>query len=230
MTIKRIIIALYIIMLVLCGMFVHKYGLGSQDYKPMIVTSNSMEPTIMTGAIILVERCDYEDIEVMDIITFWSPDLGSFNTHRVVIVGEDYLVTEGDNALGYDYLPVISSNFYGRVSRIWNGASSFTSMVLNMDGTYNRLAAYVLVLMLGAVALLVCTLFAWFLVYLSAIVICLLGIVDKLHIPDIPGDYDVSALKGARHLFKKASVLLAISSISKDLSKLDKDYAKIKEG
>lgn len=230
MTIKRIIIALYVIMLVLCGVFVRKYGLGSQDYKPMIVTSNSMEPTIMTGAIILVERCDYDDIEVMDIITFWSPDLGSFNTHRVVMVGEDYLVTEGDNALGYDYLPVISSNFYGRVSKIWNGASSFTGMVLNMDGTYNRLAACVLVLMLGAVALLVCTLFAWFLVYLFALIVCLFGIADKLYSSNLPGDYDVSALNGARHLFRKASALLAISSISKDLSKLDKDYAKIKEG
>lgn len=230
MTIKRIIIVLYAILLVLCVVFVRRYGLGSQDYKPMIVTSNSMEPTIMTGAIILVERCDYEDVKVRDIITFWSPDLGSFNTHRVVQVGEDYLITEGDNALGYDYLPVISSNFYGRVSHIWNGAASFTSMVLNMDGTYNRLAACVLVLMLGAVALLVCTLFAWFLMYMFALVICLFGLTDKLHFPSLPGDYDISVLRGHRHLFRKASVLLAISSIHRDLSKLDKDYEKIKEG
>ena len=51
-------------------------------YKFMIVISGSMEPTLPTGSLIIVTPCDYEDLELNDIVTMQGS--GIYFTHRVV--------------------------------------------------------------------------------------------------------------------------------------------------
>ena len=41
--------------------------------KPAVIVSGSMEPTIQTGAFILVHFSDFEDCEVGDVITYYHP-------------------------------------------------------------------------------------------------------------------------------------------------------------
>ena len=51
-------------------------------YKFMIVSSGSMEPVLPVGSLVIVTPCDYEDLELGDIVTM---DAGGINlTHRVV--------------------------------------------------------------------------------------------------------------------------------------------------
>lgn len=51
-------------------------------YKFMIVISGSMEPTLPTGSLIIVTPCEYEDLQLNDIVTMQGS--GIYFTHRVV--------------------------------------------------------------------------------------------------------------------------------------------------
>ncbi len=69
--VKSLLLSLLIsiALLVVCG------------YKFMIVSSGSMEPTLPVGSLIVIAPCDYEDLELGDIVTM---DTGvTYLTHRV---------------------------------------------------------------------------------------------------------------------------------------------------
>ncbi len=89
-------------------------------YTPVNIVSDSMEPTIKTGSLVLIkEVVDYSTLQVDDIVTFRfiNPDdssLWSLNTHRIIEVitrpdGSYSFVTQGDKPgapvddLIYDY-------------------------------------------------------------------------------------------------------------------------------
>ncbi len=88
--------------------------------RPVLIVSGSMEPTITTGALTLVHFCTVSECEEGDIITYFSPDFNEYVTHRVVSVGDDYLVTRGDANKVDDPTPVIDGMMYGKVVAIWN--------------------------------------------------------------------------------------------------------------
>jgi len=89
-------------------------------YTPVNIVSDSMEPTIKTGSLVLIkEVVDYSTLQVDDIVTFRfiNPDdssLWSLNTHRIIEVitrpdGSYSFVSQGDKPgapvddLIYDY-------------------------------------------------------------------------------------------------------------------------------
>ncbi|MDQ4096690.1 MAG: signal peptidase I [Actinomycetota bacterium] len=51
--------------------------------EPLVVRSGSMEPTILTGSMVLTKRVEAEDIRLGDIVTVKRPD-GTRATHRVI--------------------------------------------------------------------------------------------------------------------------------------------------
>lgn len=71
-------------------------------HKLVYIESGSMEPAIKTGAVIIIRKAKFEDVENGDIITFETPE--GYVTHR--LVGEDaearkngaeaFLITKGD--------------------------------------------------------------------------------------------------------------------------------------
>ena len=82
--------------------------------RPLTVMSGSMEPSIKTGSVALIETnlTDFKDIEKGDIITF---DIGSsFVTHRAVDVAEGGIVTKGDANNARDPWIVTDDNYYGK--------------------------------------------------------------------------------------------------------------------
>ncbi|MDB7911454.1 signal peptidase I [Flavonifractor plautii] len=83
--------------------------------KPAVIVSGSMEPTIQTGAFILVHFSDFEDCEVGDVITYYHPGFDELVTHRIVEKGKDYYWTKGDANSARDDISVIEDNFYGKV-------------------------------------------------------------------------------------------------------------------
>ena len=77
------------------------------SYTPMIVLSESMEPTIMGGDLIISHNAQPEEIVVGDVISFFDPasSTSAIVTHRVndIIHNDDGTVsfeTLGDNNLG----------------------------------------------------------------------------------------------------------------------------------
>lgn len=85
--------------------------LGIHSY---IVRSGSMEPTIATGSLVLVnEKIDYAQLETGDIIVFDSE--GTKVTHRVLAIHEDGIETKGDNNNDTDGITTTRANFTGKV-------------------------------------------------------------------------------------------------------------------
>ena len=66
----------------------------------MFVMTDSMSPTIEARTYILVKKATADDVEVGDVIVFYSTDpsiYGQLNTHRVIEKDGDKIVTKGDH-------------------------------------------------------------------------------------------------------------------------------------
>ena len=97
-------------------------------YKPFIVLSGSMEPTIMTGDIAIIKSCEIDELKVGDIVAFKSGT--SVITHRIVEIkekdGQKEFITKGDNNNTEDRYPVEASKIEGiyinRIAKLGNVA------------------------------------------------------------------------------------------------------------
>lgn len=86
--------------------------------KPVYVATDSMEPTMMEGALCLVKKADYEDIEVDDIIMSKIDD--KIISHRVVSITPEGIRTKGDNSELEDAYLLQEENVKGKVVFTWN--------------------------------------------------------------------------------------------------------------
>lgn len=72
-------------------------------YSTFSIQTSSMEPTISVGDYIFVEECDADNMQVGDIISFFTLIEGQreVNTHRIISIVEEngfkYYETQGDN-------------------------------------------------------------------------------------------------------------------------------------
>lgn len=69
-------------------------------YQAYIITTNSMEPNIREGDVIIIKQCDEQTLKEGDIITFRNSK-NEFVTHRIISIEEEQneklYVTKGDN-------------------------------------------------------------------------------------------------------------------------------------
>lgn len=82
--------------------------------RPLTVMSGSMEPSIKTGSVAIIETnlTEFKDIKKGDIITF---DIGgSLVTHRAVDITKDGVYTKGDANNAKDPWIVTSDMYYGK--------------------------------------------------------------------------------------------------------------------
>ncbi len=95
-------------------------------YSFFRVTTGSMEPELPIGTIIITHKEDIADVELDDIVSFYSKEphmKGSIITHRVVIRevtanGSVLLTTRGDANSAADTYFVDQENFIGKL--VWN--------------------------------------------------------------------------------------------------------------
>lgn len=78
-------------------------------YRPLVVLSGSMEPTIPTGSMVLVQRVPASELEVGDVVAVARPDRSRV-THRIVVLERRHdgatLVLKGDANEDADAAPV----------------------------------------------------------------------------------------------------------------------------
>ncbi|MCL2195092.1 MAG: hypothetical protein FWB76_03985 [Oscillospiraceae bacterium] len=90
-------------------------------FRPYIVVSDSMYPTIEVGALVIGRVTPFADLEYRDIITFNISGNGDpiLNTHRIVQRETYQVITQGDNPsiTMPDAAPVTQYNFRYRV--VW---------------------------------------------------------------------------------------------------------------
>ena len=93
-------------------------------YKPFIVLSGSMEPTIMIGDIAIIKEIKADKLNVGDIIAFRSGN--SVITHRIIEKDGEEFITKGDNNNTEDRYPVKSESIEGiyvrRIAQLGNFA------------------------------------------------------------------------------------------------------------
>lgn len=66
-------------------------------WQPIVITQNSMQPTVSPGDVLLIEKVDGAQLGQRAVVTFEQPvDSGEFVTHRIVSVEADGLRTKGD--------------------------------------------------------------------------------------------------------------------------------------
>ncbi len=89
-------------------------------YSIAYVPTDSMEPTIDAGSMIIFEDYDYSDVEVGDIIVYYNSELSKYIIHRVYSQTDDGFIMLGDNNDGVvdtyndgDIFYVTSENFVG---------------------------------------------------------------------------------------------------------------------
>lgn len=116
-------------------------------YSMLRVLTGSMEPAIGTDAIIIVRKTAADQVQVGDVITFYSSDPalgGAVNTHRVTEISRENGVltyaTKGDANLIEDKYPpneydligvvVFSSALIGRFIRLISNPLIFIPLVL----------------------------------------------------------------------------------------------------
>lgn len=102
-----------IITIVLLVFIVAFIGLSVVGIKPYVVLSGSMEPTIHTGSVCLInQKTEYEDIMTNDVIAFKSAS-NQLVTHRVIQITDEGFETKGDNNDVSDGISTTKENFVG---------------------------------------------------------------------------------------------------------------------
>lgn len=91
-------------------------------YSLFRVMTGSMEPAIPTNAVIVTHAVDPDEIEVGDVISYFSKDPalnGAVNTHRVVAIYEEagtiFYQTRGDANNADDLYPPTANDIIGEV-------------------------------------------------------------------------------------------------------------------
>lgn len=130
--ISILVTCLLVISTTLCAVVAIKTATGHEPtilgHRCFYLVSGSMEPTIPTGAAVIVRENPAGTYEVGDVITFRSAEsaiYGKPNTHRIVQViaegGEYCYITKGDANNTVDSATVRQQQIYGKV--IWNTGS-----------------------------------------------------------------------------------------------------------
>lgn len=85
-------------------------------FRPVVVLSGSMEPTFPVGSIVYYHKCDFEELQVGDAVTFKAED--TLVTHRITTVNgiSRTVVTKGDNNSTEDPVPVEENEIVGKAT------------------------------------------------------------------------------------------------------------------
>ena len=110
-----------IIPLVIGVVLVIWFALGIFPIKPLGVATGSMKPTINVGDLIIIKKCNANDIEVNDIIEYTRKNYSVI--HRVIdkyqLDGQIFFITKGDNNDSNDTDPVSEEQLKGKaIARI----------------------------------------------------------------------------------------------------------------
>ena len=106
-----------LILILLVWVYINTRSIKTFNYETFIIVSESMEPNINVGDIIIINKNSTDDIQEDDIITFEKK--GEYITHRVKEIKEQYgnkkYITKGDNNNIEDVEEVDFSEIKGKV-------------------------------------------------------------------------------------------------------------------
>lgn len=132
LTLLFIAIMVFIGVMWMGGTLIGYGGLSSDayysEYKPMIIISESMTPTIAVNGLLLVEDKPFYDLEVEDIIVFNTNEYGLVG-HRIIEKTDIGYRTKGDNNQLIDNWLVTEEMYKGHVAEIHNEFAPFITLL-----------------------------------------------------------------------------------------------------
>ncbi len=138
--IKTITIIIYILIFLYALIFIPLLF----SYKPLVVQTNSMEPTLKVGEVIYIKTVNIKEIKENDIVTY-SMSNGKLITHRVYKKTNEYLITKGDRNNTVDSEKVYSKNLIGKSSKI---AIPYIGFIISFIKE-NYYIVFILILIIG---------------------------------------------------------------------------------
>lgn len=110
-------------------------------YTPTIVVSGSMLPTIQVDSLNIIKDTNFDEVEVGDIVVYWSTERRINILHRVVDIdytsdGVKYFTTQGDANPAPDNIQVTSDLYRGEVVATFNWLAPFLDDVVQ-NGVVN---------------------------------------------------------------------------------------------
>jgi len=120
-------------------------------YKPYIIQTGSMEPTLKINSLIIVKKGEFEKVQDYDIISFKLQEFDRNVCHRVISIENEELTTKGDNNNNPDDVKVTKENYVGRVVFSTNITSHIISIFDN-PGTAIIIVASVIAIIIILIA------------------------------------------------------------------------------
>ena len=128
---------------------------GLFGYKPLIVASDSMQPNIISGDLVIVKQIDAEKLMTGDVIAF-KENNGTVTVHRIVDMitskGEVYFETKGDNNTTTDAALTAGENVVGKFSSRIGGLGDIILVIASPLGFAVLLLSTMLLFLIGLAA------------------------------------------------------------------------------
>lgn len=110
----RNIVVAFVIIGVVVGGLVYMYHENVMFWKPYAIVTGSMEPAIKRGDIVLLEKTDFGQLKVGDVITYAKGSVPV--THRIYNLSSDGVIwTKGDANANVDPYKIYPDEVIGRV-------------------------------------------------------------------------------------------------------------------
>ena len=149
--------AVLMIAIIIGGIYALNFGLKialNTEYPIVVVSSESMVPTLNVGDLLILKGIPPEDIKVGDIIVFratWLPSSEPPVVHRVVAIenrsGILYFYTKGDNNRFRDPAPAPQQNVIGVVIFVIPRIG-IISLWLRQSGIFGPLILFIIIVII----------------------------------------------------------------------------------
>lgn len=109
--IKNIANGLFVVLIILILPITLPQFFGYSSYR---VLSSSMEPALKVGTLLYVQKVEYSQLHINDIVTFYG-NQSQIVTHRIVDKQGENFITKGDHNQNHDIMPLKFSQVIGKV-------------------------------------------------------------------------------------------------------------------
>lgn len=123
--------------LVLSAYLAHQYKANPENaylfgYKPILVLTGSMEPTMMTNSVCIAKKTTYDEVQVGDIMMYQIED--KLITHRIVSKTDEGITTKGDNNNSEDSYLLTKDHVRAKVVYVANWTASIVNDLQTTQG------------------------------------------------------------------------------------------------
>lgn len=133
-------------------------SLNLLGYRPVLVVSGSMLPSIQINSMSIMQYCHIDDIEVGDVIMYYHPTMKINITHRCIAkdidtyTGDEYLTVKGDANGIEDNIRVTDELIVGKLVKTFNTTAPYISLLMDdsQTGTVKKTTFFIFIIMLAS--------------------------------------------------------------------------------